>query len=84
MIFVVVRIQNRILCIHLKAGNYSQSIRNREYKRGIKQFARVIVTRVPVFCRAVGDFLKRAVMRMRSDKCRFGCKTVRTCVLQNE
>ena len=57
MIFVVVRIQNRILCIHLKAGNYSQSIRNREYKRGIKQFARIIGNRIPVFCRAVVVFL---------------------------
>ena len=84
MIFVVSKIQNRILYIHLKAGYYGLSIRDGEYKRGIKQFAGIIVNRVLLFCRAMVAFLEWTVMRVRSGKRRFGCKTVRACVLQNE
>jgi hypothetical protein len=84
MVFVVVRIQNCILCIHLKAGYYGLGIRDGEYKRGIKQFTGIIANRVLLFCRAMVAFLEWTVMRVRSGKRCFGCKTVRACVLQNE
>ena len=84
MIFVVVRIQNSMLCIQLKAGYHGLGIRDGEYKRGIKQFTGIIANRVLLFCRAMVAFLEWTVVRMMIDKRRLRRKTVRTCVLQNE